>query len=136
MLRASTRNIYSTDNDSQYIVKFKTIMELINKIERRVKETKGSSGFEKLYGKLVGEYFGGMYRCLQEIYDILESKGTAALLVGDSHAFKMVHIEAAKILGELALDVGFKKYEIELWQNIRSTAQKYPLHENILELIK
>jgi len=136
MLRASTRNVYSTDNESQYVTKFKEIVELMIKIERRVKETKGTSGFEKLYSKLVGEYFGGMYRSLEGIYDVLEPRGTAALLVGDSHCFKMVHIPTAGLLGQLALDIGFKKYELEIWQNIKSTAHKYLIPEYILELYK
>lgn len=136
MLRASTRNVYSTDNDYQYISKFKDVTSLMNKIDYRVKETGGTSGFEKIYAKLVGEYFGGMYRCLQEIFSLLEKGGTAALLVGDSHAFKMVHIQTARILSQFALDIGYKKYELELWQNIRSTAHKYQIPEHILELYK
>jgi len=136
MIRGSTRNIYHDDNERQLIMKFERIVDLMKKIDRRVRETKGKSGFEKLYGKLVGEYYGGMYKCLQEVYDCLESRGTAAFLVGDSHAFKMVHIETAKLLGEIGLDVGFKKYEIELWQNKRSTSHSLPLPENILELYK
>ena len=136
MLRASTRNVYSTDSESQYVTKFKEITKLMDKIKYRVKETKGTSGFEKLYPKLVGEYFGGMYKSLQEIYDVLEKDGKAALLVGDSHCFKMVHIQTAKLLAQIALDIGFKKYEVEIWQNIRSTAHKYPIPEYILELYK
>lgn len=136
MLRASTRNVFSTDSDTQYVTKFKEIAELMEKIDRRVKETKGTSGFEKLYSKLVGEYFGGMYRSLQEVYDVLENKGTAAFLVGDSHCFKMVHIQTAKLLGQLSLDVGFEKYEVEIWQHIKSTAHRYPIPEYILELYK
>jgi DNA modification methylase len=136
MLRASTRNVYSVDNDYQHVTKFKSVTELVDKIDRRVKETKGTSGFEKLYAKLVGEYFGGMYRSLQEMFKVLKEGGTAAILVGDSHAFKMTHIETAKVLGEFALEIGFKKCELEVWLHIRSTAHNYAVPEYILELYK
>lgn len=108
----------------------------MDRVDRRVKETNGTSGFEKLYAKLVGEYFGGMYRSLQEMFKVLKKGGTAAILVGDSHAFKMTHIETAKLLGEFALEIGFRKYELEVWLHIRSTAHNYPIPEYLLELYK
>jgi hypothetical protein len=77
-----------------------------------------------------------MYRILQEMFKVLKEGGTAAILVGDSHAFKMTHIETAKVLGEFASEIGFKKYELEVWLRIRSTAHDYAVPEYILELCK
>lgn len=59
-----------------------------------------------------------------------------ALLVSDSHAFKMVHIKTAELLAEVAKKVGFLNPTIELWQKKYSTSHKYLLHENILILTK
>lgn len=134
MIRGSTRNIYKKDTETKNIMKFSEIVDIMNEIDGRVKETKGSSGFEKLYFRVVGEYFGGMYKFLKELKRVMRSKGTAAFLVGDSHAFKMVHIETARLLGELALDVGFSNYNTELWWNKRSTAHSFCLPEYILNL--
>jgi DNA modification methylase len=136
LIRSSTRGVYSSDNDYSFVAHFKEVAELMKRIEERVKETKGTSGFEKLYPKLVGEYFGGMYRLLSSAYDIVEEGGTVTLLVGDSHAFKMVHIETAKLLEKIALNIGFKGSKIEVWQYLRSTAHKYPIPEYILTLYR
>jgi len=136
MIRSSTRGVYSSDKDYSYAERFGEIAEIMRRIDQRVKDTKGTSGFEKLYSKLVGEYFGGMYRLLSSAYDMLTEGGTMSLLVGDSHAFKMVHIETAKLLEKIGLDIGFKKSKIEVWQYLRSTAHDFPINENILTLYK
>ena len=71
MIRSSTRGIYSSDDDTTYIERFDEITHLARRIDRRVKETGGTSGFEKLYSKLVTEYFGGMFRFLTEAHEVL-----------------------------------------------------------------
>jgi len=134
MVRSSTRAIYKVDNETSKVLKFAEIRDIMEKIDQRVKETNGTSGFEKLYSKLAGEYFGGMYEFLMELKKILSNGGIASLLVGDSHAFKMVHIETARLLGDLAIDVGFSSYDIELWWNKRSTSHSFCLPENILNI--
>jgi DNA modification methylase len=134
MIRGSTRNVYCVDDETKNIMKFTEIVELMNEINRRVRETKGTSGFEKLYSRVVGEYFGGMYTFLHKLKNALRPGGTATFLVGDSHAFKMVHIETARMLGELAIDVGFSSYDLELWWNKRSTSHSFHLPEYILNL--
>lgn len=136
LMTSSTRNVYVSDNDRVQIQKYSSVTSLVEKIEQRVIETNGTSGFEKLYGKLVAEYFGGMYLCLEEIHNILSSNGTVALLVGDTHAFKMVHIETGKILEEIAEDIGFGIDPIELWKLKRSTSHNFPIPEYIVNLYK
>jgi len=136
MLRGATTNIYKDDNDSQHIQDFKSIQEITRKIDRRLKQSGATSGFEKLYTKLVREYFGGMYLVFQNAHKVLRKGGKFSLLVSDSHAFKMVHIRSAHILAELAEDVGYKKHSIELWQDKVSTSHKYNIQENILTVEK
>jgi len=136
MVRCSTRSVYKTDDESKEIKKFPQIIEIMKHIDRRVIETNGTSGFEKLYSKVVGEYFGGMYRFLKELNQVLCPSGTAAFLVGDSHAFKMKHIETAKLLAEMAKEIGFSSYDLELWWNKRSTSHSFFLPEYILNLTK
>lgn len=136
MVRASTRGVYKDDNEYRYVKKFDEISSLVSEIKERVEERDNPSGFEKVYHKVVGEYFGGMYRSLEEIYKVLRDNGTCAFLVGDSHAFKFAHIQTAELLGTIGLDVGFEDYHKELWQDIGSTAPDYPVPEYILELQK
>ncbi|MEO8612465.1 MAG: DNA methyltransferase [Chloroflexota bacterium] len=136
MLRASTTNIYKEDNDKQPIIGLKSIQKITNLIQERLEHDGATSGFEKLYTKLVWEYFGGMYKALKESYHVLQSGGKIALLVSDSHAFKMVHIQTAAILQEIGIMVGFVEPEIVPWQLKPSTSHKYWLRENILILKK
>lgn len=136
MIRASTTNLYHDDYDREPIVDLQSIVDATNLIAERLKHDGATSGFEKLYTKLVWEYFGGMYKTLRECMRVLRPGGKIALLVSDSHAFKMVHIQTANILQEIGERVGFVNPEIVLWQLKPSTSHKYNLRENVLILSK
>lgn len=136
MLAGSTTNIYKEDKAGELIKDIKSIETIAKEIEKRIKIDGGTSGFEKLYSKLVREYFGGMYLVFCEAHKVLKSGGKFSLLVSDSHAFKMVHIKTADLLAEVAEKAGFKKSDIELWQYKNSTSHKYKLFENILTVQK
>jgi DNA modification methylase len=136
MLRGSTTNIYKEDKEKEAIKDIVSIQKITDLIDERLKADGATSGFEKLYTKLVWEYFGGMYNTFLNAKNVLKDNGKFSLLVSDSHAFKMTHIKTAEILGEIAIKAGFKSIEIELWQNKISTSHSYYLHENILTLTK
>lgn len=136
MLQASTTNIYRDLDDSHAVTDIMSIKAVTDLIHERLVHDGATSGFEKLYTKLVWQYFGGMCRSLEEIDSVLKPKGKIALLVSDSHAFKMVHIQTAEILKEIGLRLGFVNPEIILWQLKTSTSHKYYLRENILVLQK
>lgn len=136
MVRGSTTNIYKNDNEKDLISHIQSIEKIVKLIDERLIEDNASSGFEKLYTKLVQEYFGGMYNNLVESYKVLKKGGKYSLLVSDSHAFKMVHIETAKILGELAEEIGFSNVEIELWQSKKTSSHSYMLRESIITITK
>lgn len=136
MLRGSTTNVYKADNEGKLIEDLASIKEITDEIDRRIKEDNGTSGFEKLYCKLVWEYFGGMYKVFEEALKVLKPGGKFVLLVSDSHAFKMVHIQTATLLAEVAEKAGFTNSHIELWQYKGSTSHKYRLFEEILTVEK
>lgn len=136
MIRGSTTNIYREDNDRQMIEDVAGIKEVTDEIEARLAHDGATSGFEKLYSKLVWEYFGGMAHTLAECMKVLKPGGKIALLVSDSHTFKMVHIKTATLLSEVGKKAGFVHPEIILWQMKNSTSHKYKLRENILLLQK
>lgn len=136
MIRGSTTNIYKGDNDIEFVKSFESIQKITSLIDKRLEESGATSGFEKLYSRSVWEYFGGMYRMLVETKKVLKKGGKISLLVSDSHAFKMVHICTAKILAEIAIDIGYKDAKIELWQDKVSTSHNYYLREDILTLTK
>lgn len=136
MLTGSTTNIYKEDNDRAHVEGNELIKEVTDLIQERLEEDNATSGFEKLYTKLVWEYFGGMSMVFQEALKVLKKGGGFSLLVSDSHAFKMVHIRTAFILKDIALKVGFSEGKIELWQNKKTTSHKYNLREEILTVYK
>jgi len=136
MLRGSTTNLYNQDNDKEHVKHIQSIEKITQLIEERLKADRATSGFEKLYTKLVWEYFGGMSLVFKDALKALKPRGTFHLLVSDSHAFKMVHIQTAQILAEIAMDVGYSDVHVELWQDKVSTSHKYDLMENIITLVK
>jgi len=136
LLCSSTTNLYKDDDDKLTVLEFESIQNITALISSRLERDKATSGFEKLYTKLVWEYFGGMYKTLSECFHVLQSGGKIALLVSDSHAFKMVHIQTAEILQEIGLKLGYVTPEIILWQRKSTTSHAYMLLENVLILTK
>ena len=136
MIRGSTTDIYHEDNDRRIIEDIAGITEVTDEIDARLAQDGATSGFERLYTKLVREYFGGMAYTLAECLKVLKPGGKIAMLVSDSHAFKMVHIKTAALLSKVGVKAGFVNPEIVLWQMKNSTSHKYKLRENILILQK
>lgn len=136
MLVSSTTNIYKENNAKIFVEDMESIKGVTDEIQARLDADHATSGYEKLYTRLVWEYFGCMKQVLEECYLALKNGGKIALLVSDSHAFKMVHIQTAEILREIGEMVGFRNSEIVLWQLKNSTSHKYQLRENILILEK
>lgn len=136
MLVGSTTNIYKECNDRVSVEGNELITQVTDEIQRRLEADGATSGYEKLYTKLVWEYFGGMAKVFDGALKVLKQGGTFSLLVSDSHAFKMVHIRTAVILRDIALRLGFSQGVIELWQHKRSTSHPYNLREEILILTK
>lgn len=136
MLQASTTNMYRDLDDGETVRDMASIQSVTDLITERLVHDGATSGFEGLYTKLVWQYFGGMCKCLREVYTVLRPRGRIALLVSDSHAFKMVHIQTADILREIGLRIGFVNPEVVLWQAKTSTSHRYQFRENILYLQK
>jgi len=136
MIRSSTRQIYKADNEVQKVVHITEIRDIIDEIISRCRRDGDTSGFSKMYPRLVGEYFGGMRTHFEQLHPLLKDNAKCAYVVGDSRSFKMVHIQTAKILGIIAEEVGFKVLSIDLWRDRGSTAHKQTLNENILKLQK
>lgn len=136
MVRGSTTNVYRDDECGRFIKNNSAIQSITAEITKRLENDNATSGFEKLYTKLVWEYFGGMFLVFQEAERVLKQGGKFALLVSDSHAFKMVHIPTAEILAQVAAEAGLSQNTIQLWQYKNTTSHKYRLQENILMLTK
>ncbi len=135
MLRSHTRNIYVDDDDSAYVADIPEITELAQEIEQRRLERGATSGFERLYHRVVTEYFGGMYRVLEQLQQIMPSGGKLALVVGDQMSYFRIPIRTAKLLSLMAgRKLDYREVETLVWRTRRATATKKDIEEHILIL--
>jgi hypothetical protein len=134
LLRSNSRNIFVTDTDDQFVRDMPSINRLAEKIESKRLSLGKTSGFEKLYHKIVRHYFGGMYRHFETLKNLLAPNARLAYVVGDQMSFFRINIATAKLLGEIAEQLNYKVEGIELWRNRLATATRKTLNENILLL--
>jgi len=134
LLRSNTRNVFATDDDDRYIRDLPSIVHLANQIEQKRLELGKTSGFEKLYHRVVLLYFGGMYRHLVNLYPRLRPGARCAYVVGDQMSFFRIHIPTAQLLADVALKAGYQVEGIEIWRTRFSTTTKRHIEENVLIL--
>ncbi|MBN1311300.1 MAG: DNA methyltransferase [Anaerolineae bacterium] len=135
MLRSHTRNVFKTDNDSQFVDDIPEIQSLSQKIEQKRIERGATSGFERLYHRVVTEYFGGMYRALAELQQIMLPKSKLALVVGDQMSYFQVPIYTARLLSIVACrKLAYHEIGTLLWRTRLATATRRNVEEHILIL--
>lgn len=135
MLRSHTRNIYVTDNDSVHVTDIPEIQQIAQEIEHRRIERGATSGFERLYHRVVTEYFGGMYRVLKQLQQVMPPGGRLALVVGDQMSYFQVPIHTARLLSLMACrKLDYAEVETIVWRARRATATKMDIEEHILIL--
>jgi hypothetical protein len=116
LLRSNTRNVFVADEDMKEVQGIDSIQKVCQQIEARRIELKKTSGFERLYHKVVAHYFGGMKRHLRSLKPKLESGAKLAYVVGDQYSFLMVPVRTAALLAEVAESEGYKVGSIDLWR--------------------
>jgi hypothetical protein len=137
MLRSHTRNIFTEDNDSNYVNHIPEIRSLAEAIEAARIKKGATSGFERLYHRVVTEYFGGMYRVFQQLRELLVDGGKIALVVGDQMSYFRVPIYTAQLLSLIACrEFGYREIETRLWRTRYATASQTSIEEHILILQK
>ena len=144
LLRSNTRNVFVADNDGDEVKEFNSITEICKQIEHRRIELGKTSGFEKLYHKVVAHYFGGMRKHLRTLHPHLRKHAQLAYVVGDQLSFLMVPIYTAQLLAEIAVKEGYKVKGIDLWRerigtkvrNSQNGAKTIRVREEVLLLEK
>jgi hypothetical protein len=116
LLRSNTRNVFVNDSDGLEVAEFKSITRICHEIERRREELNKTSGFERLYHKVVAHYFGGMRRHFRALRPKLRRGARLAYVVGDQLSFLMVPVPTGKILAEVAGAEGFAIEGCDLWR--------------------
>jgi hypothetical protein len=144
LLRSNTRNVFVRDDDGDEVLEFPAIQKICAEIEHRRVELGKTSGFERLYHKVVAHYFGGMRRHYRALYKRMRRGAYAAYVVGDQMSFLMVPIPTAGLLAELAVAEGFRVEGIDLWRervgtkvrNARNGERTVRVREEVLILRK
>ncbi|RKZ36927.1 MAG: DNA methyltransferase [Gammaproteobacteria bacterium] len=134
LLRSNTRNIYKGDDDEQWIANNKCIVELADAIEAMRIELGKTSGFERLYHKVIRNYFGGMARHLKELKPILRSGARLAYVVGDQASYFRIPVRTGELLANIATNMGYELVSIDLFRTRLSTITKEQLREEIVLL--
>lgn len=134
LLRSNTRNVYKGDTDEIWIANNGRILELADSIEKKRLELGKTSGFEKLYHKVVTLYFGGMARHLEELKPKLRSGAKLAYVVGDQASYFRILIPTGEILADIARSAGYEVLGIDLFRTRLSTATKHQLREEVVLL--
>jgi DNA modification methylase len=116
LLRSNTRNVFTRDRDADEVREFSSIQKICATIEARRIELRKTSGFERLYHKVVAHYFGGMRRHFRNLYPRLAKGAQLAYVVGDQLSFLMVPVPTAQLLGEVAESEGYEVTGCELWR--------------------
>jgi DNA modification methylase len=135
MLRSHTRNIYVDDADSTYVEDVPEVRSLAQEIEAARIRRNATSGFERLYHRVVTEYFGGMYRVLEQLQQVMPAGSKLALVVGDQMSYFRVPINTAKLISLIAgRKLRYRELETLIWRTRVATATRANVEEHILIL--
>jgi DNA modification methylase len=121
LLRSNTRNVFIKDDDGDEVAQFGSIQSVCKAIEKRRVELEKTSGFEKLYHKVVAHYFGGMRRHFRALHRKLVPGAQLAYVVGDQLSFLMVPVPTAQLLAEVAEVENFEVVGCDLWRERTGT---------------
>jgi hypothetical protein len=134
LLRSNTRNVYKSDNDDDHIVHNVEVLKIAEEIEQKRIMMGKTSGFERQYHRVVRLYFGGMSRHLENLKPFLKKGARLAYVVGDQASYLQTHIPTGKILGDIAVHLGYKLESIDLFRTRFATATKKNMNEEVVVL--
>lgn len=133
-LRSNTRGVYKGDDDDTWVANHPEIQRIANAIEQRRVELGKTSGFEKQYGNVTRQYFGGMARHFAELRDILSPGAKLAYVVGDQASYLQVMIRTGELLADIAQSLGYELMRIDLFRTRLATVTKEQLREEVVVL--
>ncbi len=134
LLRSNTRNVYKADEDDAWVQPYESIQHVADSIEERRIELGKSSGFEKLYSRVMRLYFGGMARHLANLRPALRPGARLAYVVGDQASYLRIMIRTGQLLAEIAASLGYRVIGIDLFRTRLATATKEELREEVVLL--
>jgi hypothetical protein len=132
LVRSNTRSVYKQDDDDRLISENSEIRRIAEKIEQRRIQLAKTSGFERMYARVMKLYFGGMARHLADLRTVLKRGARLAYVVGDQASYLRVMIRTGKLLAELAHSLGFTVEDIDLFRTRFATASGESLREEVV----
>ncbi|MGD0649562.1 MAG: DNA methyltransferase [Verrucomicrobiia bacterium] len=136
LLRSNTRNVFVDDQDGEWVKGNTRIQGICHAIEKRREELGKTSGFERLYHRVVAHYFGGMARHFEALRAKLKARSRCAYVVGDQLSFLLVPVPTASLLAEIAEAHGFKTMACDPWRTRFGTKSGTRVREEVLILEK
>lgn len=131
MVKGSTKLIFKESDSETYAMKFEDVKIVSDKIYEQTKDK--NWGFD--YPRMVREYFGDMYLCMLEFYDLMKKDANFLQVVGDQ-TIKGVYIPVCDILIKMAQEIGYRNCRKELFRMRRSTGHNILLPEEIVIIQK
>lgn len=135
LIRSNTRGVSVEDDDDQWVAEHPEIQRLATAIESRRVALGKTSGFERLYARVTKLYFGGMFRHLAELRNLLRPGAQLAYVVGDQASYLRVMIRTGRILGQIAESLGYQLQGVDLFRTRTATATKEQLREEVVVLM-
>lgn len=130
MIRSTTKNLYKADRDDIEVAENKRLQRLSAKIAETCRGK--SSGFARLYPKIVLHYFGGIKRHLKSAKSALRRGGRYAMVVGDQASYHGVRVPTGSIIADLAKETGLNVVSSEVWRQRWATNGSRNVPERLL----
>ena len=134
MVRSNTRGVYKVDDDDIAVETHVEIGNIAAEIERRRVALGKTSGFERMYARVVKLYFGGMARHFASLRAVLRPGAKLAYVVGDQASYLRVMIRTGRLLADIAQSLGYEVLDIDLFRTRLATATREQLREEVLLL--
>jgi tRNA G10 N-methylase Trm11 len=134
LVRSNTRGVYKEDVDDVWVADNVEVQGLAERIEARRIELGKTSGFERMYARVTKLYFGGMARHLASLRATLRPGARLAYVVGDQASYLGVMIQTGRILGDIAVALGYRLESIDLFRTRLATATRSQLREEVVVL--
>ena len=134
LIRSNTRGIYKDDSDHEWVSTNQNVSSLAESIESRRVSLGKTSGFERMYPRVVKLYFGGMAKHLASLRTVLRPGAHLAYVVGDQASYLRVMIRTGSLLAEIAEGLGYNVQGIDLFRTRLATATREQLREEVLLL--
>lgn len=119
MIRSHSKGIYKSDSDGKWVVNIPEVRAIVYELGAKIADK--TYGFAKVYPRIIEEYFGGMYRHLMSLWQVLRSGGQCAYVVGEQRTYLQTYTPTGKILGILAEQIGFEVEDTLIWRIRRGT---------------